>query len=784
MQASQRVSNATGSSDWRAVAITLITVAAALLAARILVVPGPLGFNDYSRWATVHALLAKGEFAIGQRLPQANGGYRDIGNVRGVDMILHPDTGRFYSSKPPVLSTAVAGVAKVLEETTGLALATHPASVTRFVLFVFNWLPFVAFLGVVAFFAGRHGADGATRTYVLAAGAFGTFVATFGTTLTNHVPAAAATATALFATVRSVDHPDDRIWPILGGLAAGIVAALEPPALALVVGLAVVQGPRLSAKRALWFMSAAALPMAAFYVTNDLALDDPLFFYRRNAAVWYRYPGSYWENPVGIDQGERSGVTYLFNFLVGHHGAFSLTPVLFLGWVGLAKRWQEALLWLAGLIVASLVGRYLYKSLEWPLPVALIPPGVLALVAATVSLGPLREAPHSELLRRVSLAVSLVVLGFYLVKTSNYGGVTSGPRWFLWLTPLWLVAMSPAVERLWRYRWGTNHLRRGAARILLFSGLPRAGSLATPLAVSTLSALKRSRLLRAARWAVTVLVLVALVFYLYRQRAALHELRGLSVIAGVSVVLLRMLGHGLRAQAQKLALRTFAEDVTWAECVVAGAAGMLAGAAVPLGGISVKAAYFMKRRGLTLRQYASAFAFELSARLIASGILGVLVLTFLGADLRRHGVLFLLTVVTAIAGTVVSRRTRPPAHAGQIHFLAAVRVVVGAASHAVLFASLLTRPDGAWVGAAMGVLSNLLKAVKVLPGNLGLNEALFGAIGHLLDAGAYAGVSGAVISRVLGLVAAVLVGLIGTTLLPPAAQGPRRPTANDPTSTA
>ena len=43
-----------------------------------------------------------------------------------------------------------------------------------------------------------------------------------------------------------------------------------------------------------------------------------------------------------------------------------------LGWLGQSRRWRDALLWLLVLVLASLAGRYAYKSLEWSLPVAML----------------------------------------------------------------------------------------------------------------------------------------------------------------------------------------------------------------------------------------------------------------------------------------------------------------------------------------------------------------------------------------------------------------------------
>ena len=42
----------------------------------------------------------------------------------------------------------------------------------------------------------------------------------------------------------------------------------------------------------------------------------------------------------------------------------------------------------------------------------------------------------------VGLALMIVVVGFYLFKSDNYGGFTNGLRWLMWLTPFWLTLSS------------------------------------------------------------------------------------------------------------------------------------------------------------------------------------------------------------------------------------------------------------------------------------------------------------------------------------------------------
>ena len=58
------------------------------------------------------------------------------------------------------------------------------------------------------------------------------------------------------------------------------------------------------------------------------------------------------------------------------------------------------------------------------------------------------------LLALFTLLVSAVVIGFYIVKSDNYGGWSNGPRWLMFLTPLWLLCFLPTLDALARYRAG------------------------------------------------------------------------------------------------------------------------------------------------------------------------------------------------------------------------------------------------------------------------------------------------------------------------------------------
>ncbi|MGH7222312.1 MAG: hypothetical protein ACRELF_03725, partial [Gemmataceae bacterium] len=69
------------------------------------------------------------------------------------------------------------------------------------------------------------------------------------------------------------------------------------------------------------------------------------------------------------------------------------------------------------------------------------------------------DAPRSPEISWTELAVatvllSLVVIAYYIYQSDNYGGWSNGPRWLMWLSPLWLLTLLPIVDRLGQRRAG------------------------------------------------------------------------------------------------------------------------------------------------------------------------------------------------------------------------------------------------------------------------------------------------------------------------------------------
>ncbi|MEI7686740.1 MAG: hypothetical protein WCL32_17105 [Planctomycetota bacterium] len=383
--------------------------------------------NDRARWATVRSLVDHGTYVVGTRQIRAEEpGYKDTGILfedgwQTIDRVLHPDTLEFYSSKPPLLSTLVAGLYWLLHAAFGWSLANDPFAVVRTILLFINILPFAIYLLVLDRWVARFARTDWTRITVMAAAAFGTTMTPFLITFNNHTLGTVSVLFALDGVLSLWMGTAKRPWLafVQAGFFASFAATNELPALAFtaaVLGLLCL----CSVARTLAFAAPPMLLVAfAFFGTNYLAVGQWRPAYSEFGSIWYEYPGSHWKKPAageikyGIDWARmhESRAEYALHVLVGHHGLFSLTPI-----------W---LLAIAGAVVVCVRSRRANDLAEpnseqaWNIP---------------WFLGPL------------TLALTAVVIAFYLFKSDNYGGFSNGLRWLMWLSPLWLLTMIPTVD--------------------------------------------------------------------------------------------------------------------------------------------------------------------------------------------------------------------------------------------------------------------------------------------------------------------------------------------------
>lgn len=420
------------------------------------------GSNDRSRFATIRALVNDGTYVIGKRdgnvvrdsvianlsasnpfqtVMLAQTGYTIRTTSQSgilfedgwqtIDAVLHPDTLEFYSSKPPLLSTLLAGLYWLLKQLFGWDIVTQHATVVRAMLVLVNALPFAGYLWLLTRIAEKWGKTDWGKLYIVATGAFGTLVTPFLITLNNHTIGVFCVMLAWYSTLE--------IWRItsratgenrtLHYLAAGFFGSFavtcELPALSLATAIFILLLWWNPARAIVLFLPAAFLPAAGFFVTNYAAIGMLKPAYAEFKGPWYQYESSHWKilpkefSKKGIDfaKNVESRAEYGMHVLIGHHGLFSLTPIWILALIAMIA---------GSLQFGSIFRQALFKeSTEFP-----------------------------WFVQPLALALTIVVAGFYIRDDSaNYGGFTNGLRWMMWLTPIWLTCLIPLADRLAQSCW-------------------------------------------------------------------------------------------------------------------------------------------------------------------------------------------------------------------------------------------------------------------------------------------------------------------------------------------
>jgi hypothetical protein len=371
----------------RLVALAIAALVAGL-AIRSGIDPPRLSANDRSRWNTVWTLVHSGSYAID-----------DFPVGRTVDHVRREVDGEehLFSSKPAILATWIAGVYYPFFRL-GMPLDRQTVGI---ILLIVNLLPFGLYLWLYWSYLEQVGASAFSRAGCFAVAALGTYVTGYTSVLNNHVIAAFCIFFASYLYWRiAFQHDGGRTRFAWLGLAAGLAVIHEFPSVLLV-------GPMLLAlalerpRRTLGFaLPTFALPVCALFVAEYTATRDllPNYVYALLGRSYTVYPGSYWSDPRWFDRRADPIPVRAFQVSFGHHGIFSLTPVLLPCLVPAAqalRRWRRS-----------------------------------------------REARAIATLSGASAATFLL----YLFATHNYGGVSQGFRWMIWLIPPWLMVLPRALD--------------------------------------------------------------------------------------------------------------------------------------------------------------------------------------------------------------------------------------------------------------------------------------------------------------------------------------------------
>ncbi|QDU81440.1 hypothetical protein Pla110_31810 [Polystyrenella longa] len=360
--------------------------------------------NDRSRWCTVWSLVEQKTYQIDDIMRQP--GWDTIDKVK--------HEGHFYSTKPALFPTLVAGIYRMVKVTTGLDLLSQTETTTRVILFIVNVLPFVFSLLIWCLLLERYAARFYTRLFLLTVAGMGTLLTPFYVTLNNHTIAAFSLLISLYALLRILDAPPEqanrpRLYFLAGFFAAFTCTNELPAALYGLISFFILVRHDWQ-RTAKYYVPAAIIPLSAFFLSTYLSTGGLKPFYMYYGTEKYLFVDngipSYWFHPGGIDKSTDSPLQYLWHCTIGHHGIFSLTPVFLLipyGWY-LARQQQSEMT--QGM-------RYIMWS---------------------------------------GLGLTIFLFCFYLSRTENYnyGGMTAGLRWTFWLIPFWIMGMIPACDRYFK----------------------------------------------------------------------------------------------------------------------------------------------------------------------------------------------------------------------------------------------------------------------------------------------------------------------------------------------
>ncbi|MDX1965385.1 MAG: hypothetical protein SFX18_19725 [Pirellulales bacterium] len=427
-----------------------------------------LSGNDRSRWLTVRALVEGGTYEIDEYFQQPGWDSIDIVCKPNAAGEL-----RFYSSKPPFMATVIAGQYWLLHKLTGWTLGDHPYELGRIMLITTNILPAVIAWWLLALLIDRWAISDWAKIALVAGLCFATMLTPFMIALNNHLWGAASAVYAiwcwqgLFLSGTQNTLPRMLWLAFWTGLWAGVCVTCELPAAAFLGLLLLLLLWQFGLRAALAATAGAVFVLAMTLGLNYLAIGTlkpayafgagdarnsrlsaaadqnpdpapdsaktfkrdpaanpsswaPLSVTAPNPANWYDYKytrkidgkevKSYWLAPNNpIDQGEPHVGVYAFHALAGHHGLFSLTPLLLLTVPGL-------IIWLR------------------------------------------HGTPEQRQFALLISAVSVICTGYFIFGMNqaqrNYGGNTTAFRWLLWLQPLWIIAAIPATDWLAGRRWG------------------------------------------------------------------------------------------------------------------------------------------------------------------------------------------------------------------------------------------------------------------------------------------------------------------------------------------
>jgi hypothetical protein len=181
-----------------------------------------------------------------------------------IDMVKLGDN--YYSSKPPLLPTILAGIVWVIEKISRQAFSENPWLMMRATLIMAQVIPLMAFVWIVGRYVRGMTGSSYVHGFCVAVAAFATYLTPWAITLNNHVIVAFSAMFAIHA-VTQVWYANRKCWCLyaVAGFSAAFAAVNELPAALLLAAVMVALLVRSPRRTLAYALMPALLPIAAFW---------------------------------------------------------------------------------------------------------------------------------------------------------------------------------------------------------------------------------------------------------------------------------------------------------------------------------------------------------------------------------------------------------------------------------------------------------------------------------------------------------------------------------------
>lgn len=357
----------------------------------VTVLPKSMGWNDMTRMATIQAIVEHGTLSIG-----------NTAFANTMDKVYI--AGQYFSDKP-VTPQLLGALVYAPLHAMGLTLNEHwnlaYGLITLFTVKLFWWISLVAFFKTLAFTGLSEG----RRLWLMLALGVGTLVFSWSSTFNNHSLAASWVTIGFYFLIRA-----DRAGPVVrnlfvSGLFFGLAGASDVPTLLFpaAFGVYLLFSKRL--RSGFWAYAVAVLVAVAPGFAVNYAISGSLIPVQL-VSRYFQFPGSPWTPSKLTGAGVNTGPflwDYARNMLIGERGFLTYNPFSFLA----------------------------IPLMFW-------------------------EAIRRRAFAREAVVVavtSVVLVAFYILTSTNYGGYSYSIRWFVPMLPLWMFFLYPLLEKPGRWRW-------------------------------------------------------------------------------------------------------------------------------------------------------------------------------------------------------------------------------------------------------------------------------------------------------------------------------------------